>query len=238
LISPANGATSLPSADTLEWSASSGAQSYRLQVSRSSSFSSPVVDDSELTATSFVMNGLAAGTLYYWHVEAENAAGGSGWSGPWSFTTAGPLSVPSAPSLISPADNANGMPLTDTLKWAASDYAASYLVGLSTYPSLDSTVVQDSTTSSDYLVVTGLRTATNYYWHVKGVNAAGESGWSTSRSFTTVSPTSLPPVPALLSPAQAATGQPSSSAWSGKLHRTPRLTPSRSRRQAACRRRW
>lgn len=70
------------------WNAASGASNYRLQISKSSTFTSPVLDDSTITTTSGVANGLTNNTKYYWRVYASNAGGTSPWSSGWSFTTA------------------------------------------------------------------------------------------------------------------------------------------------------
>ncbi|RCK75921.1 MAG: Alkaline serine exoprotease A precursor [Ignavibacteriae bacterium] len=88
LSSPANGATGVSTSPTLVWNASSGATSYRLQVSTSSSFSTLTFDQSGITATSQAISGLANSTTYYWRVNASNSAGTSAWSSVWSFTTA------------------------------------------------------------------------------------------------------------------------------------------------------
>jgi len=87
LSSPSNGSTNVAIPPTLSWNASSGAPSYRLQVSTSSSFSSTVYDQSGPTSTSQQVSGLSNNTTYYWRVSATNSYGTSGWSSVWSLTT-------------------------------------------------------------------------------------------------------------------------------------------------------
>ncbi|MEX2054641.1 MAG: T9SS type A sorting domain-containing protein, partial [Candidatus Andersenbacteria bacterium] len=87
LASPSNGATGVSTSPTLSWNASTGATSYRLQVSTSSGFSQLVVDQSGITGTSYPVSGLANNTLYYWRVNATNAGGTSSYSTTWSFAT-------------------------------------------------------------------------------------------------------------------------------------------------------
>ena len=87
LSSPSNGATGVPTNPALNWNASSGATSYRLQVSTSNAFSTTVFDQSGIVSTSQVVSGLLNNTTYYWRVNASNAGGTSGWSSIWSFTT-------------------------------------------------------------------------------------------------------------------------------------------------------
>jgi hypothetical protein len=97
LASPSNGATGVSTSSTLSWNSSTGATSYRLQVSTNSSFSSLVYDQSGITGTSQQVSGLANNTLYYWRVNATNAEGTSSYSSTWSFTTA-----------VNPPANPNG----------------------------------------------------------------------------------------------------------------------------------
>jgi hypothetical protein len=95
LSSPANGSTGQPVTLNLAWNAATGASSYRLQVSASSAFSSPVLDDSTITTTSRQVGSLTGNTSYYWRVRAKNNAGTSAWSSPWTFTS---ISSPSSSS--------------------------------------------------------------------------------------------------------------------------------------------
>jgi regulation of enolase protein 1 (concanavalin A-like superfamily) len=87
LSSPANGATGVAANPTLSWNASSGATSYGLQVSTSSTFSTTTVNRTGITATSSAVSGLGNNTTYYWRVNATNAGGTSAWSSTRSFTT-------------------------------------------------------------------------------------------------------------------------------------------------------
>jgi hypothetical protein len=91
LLSPANLAIDQPLALTLSWAASTNATSYNLQVSTSSTFATTLVQAAGVTATSFAVSGLSAGTAYYWRVSASNAAGTSNWSAAQQFTTAAVL---------------------------------------------------------------------------------------------------------------------------------------------------
>ncbi len=87
LSSPANGSTGVPRTPTLSWNASSGATSYRVQVSTSSSFSGTVYDQSGIASTSVTLPQLGGRVWYYWRVNASNASGTSTWSSTWNFRT-------------------------------------------------------------------------------------------------------------------------------------------------------
>ena len=87
LASPVDGSTNLATNPTLSWSASTGATTYRLQCSPSSSFSTLVIDDSTLIATSRQVSSLSSNTRYYWRVNAKYSGGTTPYSTPWNFTT-------------------------------------------------------------------------------------------------------------------------------------------------------
>ena len=97
LISPANSAYSVVVSPTVSWNASTGAASYRVQISATPDFAIPVFDQSGLTSTSTTVSPpLSNNTLYYWRVNATNTSGTSVWSPEWSFTTI--ASVPAVES--------------------------------------------------------------------------------------------------------------------------------------------
>ena len=93
LVQPLNSSLNVNLPPTLSWSASTGATSYTLQISTSSTFSSFVYNQSGLTSVSQQNTGLANSTQYYWRVNATNSAGTSGWSNVWSFTTINSIPV-------------------------------------------------------------------------------------------------------------------------------------------------
>jgi subtilisin family serine protease len=91
LSAPANNATAVAIPTTLSWNAAARATSYRVQVSKTTSFnnaSNLVYNVSGITTTTtIVSSGLITKTKYYWRVNATNAAGTSSWTTTRSFTT-------------------------------------------------------------------------------------------------------------------------------------------------------
>ena len=87
LLSPMNWANYVSLPPTLVWNISSGADSYTLQVSEDSSFTSFAYNQTGLTGTNQEISGLINSTRYYWRVNATNSYGTSGWSEVWNFTT-------------------------------------------------------------------------------------------------------------------------------------------------------
>ncbi len=205
LATPANGATGIATNPTLTWNASSGATSYRVQVSTSSAFTTTVVDQSNITTTSYAVSSLSTNTIYYWHVNATNSGGTSAYSTAWSFTTV-PPQPPVAPVLATPANGATGIATNPTLTWNASTGATSYRVQVSTSSAFTTTVVDQSNITTTTYAVSSLATNTTYYWHVNATNSGGTSAYSTAWSFTTVAPPPPPAVPVLATPSDGATG--------------------------------
>ncbi len=202
LSSPADNAANVATSLTLVWNPSGGATSYEVQVSTQSNFSTTVVDESGLSATSLQVSGLAHETTYFWRVNATNTAGTSDWSTTRQFTTI--VAAPATPVLSSPSDNATDVPTNPTLMWSAADRATSYQLQISTQSNFSTTLVDQSGITATSFQVTGLANQTIYYWRVRAANAGGTSDWSSVRRFTTI--VAAPAAPVLSSPADNTSG--------------------------------
>ena len=202
LLAPANSAINQATNPTLIWNGVAGAATYRLQVSTSNAFATTIYDDSTRTVASQAISGLTVGTTYYWRVNAKNAAGTSGYSIIWSFTT---VTVPAAPVLVVPVDAAVNQPTNPTLIWNGVPGAATYRLQVSTGNTFATTVYDDSTRTTTSQSISGLTIGTTYYWRVNTKNAAGTSNYSTVWSFTTIV---VPTAPSLVTPLNAAINQP------------------------------
>jgi hypothetical protein len=189
LVSPSDGAAGISTSPTLSWGASSGATSYRVQVSTNTSFSPTVVDQDGIGATSYGVAGLTGNTTYYWRVNATNVSGTSSWSPVWSFTTSSPPPGPPArPTLASPPDGAQEVPREPVVgfSWNESSGATSYHLQVSTNSEFSTTVVDQSDIGTNgYPVMSGLLPGTTYYWRVNASNDYSTSDWSSVWSFTT-----------------------------------------------------
>ena len=104
MSAPVSGSTPHSLRPTFSWSASSGASSYTLVVSSSSSYSSPLINTTiNNSLTSYTPSkDLSAGKKLYARIMA-NGANPSAWSS-INFTTPLP---PSVPALVYPANNAS-----------------------------------------------------------------------------------------------------------------------------------
>ncbi|MBI4727532.1 hypothetical protein HY768_10025 [candidate division TA06 bacterium] len=99
--------------------------------------------------------------------------------------TTSPPPPPAAPTLVSPANGATGVSTSPTLTWNASTGAVSYNLEVSTNSSFSSFVYQNYCLASDSQAISGLDTATVYYWRVSATNTNGTSGWSSVWNFIT-----------------------------------------------------
>jgi hypothetical protein len=148
---------------------------------------------------------VARSTKSYWRIRSSGAGGTSNWSDTWSFTTGKP---PSAPVLVSPADNAVVSDFTPFLNWnnATNPVGTTFLhyqVQLDDNSDFSSPMINEFTTNgditdSDFTPATDLPSNTKYYWRVSAINIVDgkqhQSGWS-KRSFRAVplSPTQILP---------------------------------------------
>lgn len=195
---PINGAVDQKLSPVLTWGNTSNANSYTLQISTNSSFTSFVLDEDSLTATSKQIADLSGSTKYYWRVSAANNFGTKGWSETWSFTTG---VAPLPPVLLSPSDGAIDVILSPTLSWNANSGATTYTLQVSTSNSFSSFVFNQSSTTTNKQIM-GLTNSTTYYWRVNTTNNYGTSIPSVVWSFTTGAP---PAPPTLLTPVDGAT---------------------------------
>lgn len=117
-----------------------------------------------------------------------------GTSGPGVWSR--PLSdfPPSAPSLITPANNASGISVNPTLSWNPSASATSYSLQVSTDAvNFTSPVVNQIGLTTTTYNASGLGNNITYYWHVNAKNVTATSAWSAVWSFTTTTTTAVLP---------------------------------------------
>jgi hypothetical protein len=195
LGSPANGAVNQALWVSVTWSGI-GNGVYRLQVSTDAAFASLILNQGGIPGThaSRSLSGLLArSTTYYWRVKVTINGLTSNWSEVRRFTTAS-ISVPPAPVLVSPANNATNVSASPTLVWEAAPDATYYYVSFSDDPFFGAdnedamfVTFYASTTSLqvnnllNYLGHSG--TPTTVYWKVMGINS-WMGPWSATQQFT------------------------------------------------------
>ncbi|MFZ1081357.1 MAG: T9SS type A sorting domain-containing protein, partial [Candidatus Kryptoniota bacterium] len=180
---PANNST-FQRADTLvfKWNTSSTATKYLFQLSGNNTFSTYVVNDSNVIDTTRTVTALAHLTKYFWRVSAYNTAGYSAFSAVDSFVTI--IAIPAPPALVSPIGT-TGQPRRATLRWNPSTNASKYHLQISS-DSAFSTVVFDTTMVDTSMKLSGPLAATmKYYWHVSAIDTGGTGNYSTTANFST-----------------------------------------------------
>lgn len=184
---PASGATAVSLSPTFTWGASSDAATYTLVVSTNSSFTSPVINQSGIAATTYAGGGLAGNTLYYWKVTAINASGTRvATNAGISFTTLVPP-APGAFTQTAPASAATSVSRNVSFTWAAASNASTYTLVVSTNSAYTSPIINASgLTATNYSHGSPLAGSTLYYWKVTAVNSTGSTIASNAGiSFTT-----------------------------------------------------
>ena len=183
LLSPENGKENLDLSPTLQWASVADADSYDLQLSTESDFTSGIVTDSSgIITTTLQTDTLARNTDYFWRIRAmNNTTGNSDWSETRSFSTI--PEIPGAFTLLSPIDKQENTSLPVTFVWSSASGAADYRVQFSTDDNF--TFVSDTATTDTTLTVNSLSVTTTYFWRVKASNAGGSTEWSSPFEFKT-----------------------------------------------------
>jgi len=109
----------------------------------------------------------------------------------------------SAPGLVSPANNATGLPSNLTCVWNRVAGATGYRLQIAADLSFSTIVLDDSTLVDTTRGVVGLTLNSTFYWRVRAL----KSGIAGPASVTWQFSTGLPS-PALLAPSSGSTGQP------------------------------
>lgn len=164
-----------------QWQATTGAASYRLDVSVDD-FASLLTNYNNLSvaATEQIVNGLSAGTTYKYRVRAVNASGTSTSSTPITVVT-----VPPTPTVTS----ANGITQTEfNARWNAATGATGYRLDVSTN-NFSTFVVSDLAVTTTSKVVNGLTAGTTYQYRVRATNGAGTTANSDVGTVTLIPPT-------------------------------------------------
>jgi phosphodiesterase/alkaline phosphatase D-like protein len=169
---------------TANWSSVSGATSYLLDVSTSSTFSSFLTGYQNLnlgTVISRSVSGLSAGKTYYYRVRTLSSAGTSGNSNVISVTT-----VPAAPTASAATTVTNS---GFTAHWSSVTGATSYLLDVSTSSTFSSFVTGYQNLSVGNVIsrsVGGLTAGKTYFYRVRARDSGGTSVNSNVISVATV----------------------------------------------------
>jgi len=183
LILPVDKALNVPTSITFSWNPSISAKKYRLQVATSSIFTTVLVDDSTLTATSSIVSTLGYSTDYYWRVASSDGSHWSDWSASRRFSTE--TEVPGKVSLASPTNESVNIPISTNLIWKTVQGAELYHYQLSTVADFSTLSREDSLLIVVLKPISNLSISTKYYWRTRAKIGGIWGLWSNTWSFTT-----------------------------------------------------
>jgi hypothetical protein len=95
--------------------------------------------------------------------------------------------APSSPTLISPPNNAIGLPPAPQFEWSAVSTADAYLLELDDNTDFSTLVYSATVEQTTHILPIMLDNQTVYYWRVTGLNICGPGQPSQTFSFTTLS---------------------------------------------------
>ncbi len=166
------------------WTAVSGATGYRLDVSESATFASFVGSYNNYDVGNNIqhaVNGLTAGTLYYFRIKAYSASDTSSPSATNNVRT-----IAAAPGILIATEITAQKFMAN---WQLAGGATGYVVDVSTSDTFGTFVAGYSNAAAGNgtaLEVSGLNAATIYYYRVRALNGAGASANSTAQSALTI----------------------------------------------------
>jgi hypothetical protein len=174
-IDPANEVINVSLSPTLNWSTSSGADSYDYCYSTSWDGCNDSWINNGLS-TSVTLSDLSPNTAYFWHVQANNIFGekyaeGSD-TGFWQFTTGDP---PGPFAKSSPADGSTDVLLSPNLNWESSSGADRYEYCVDTTDNDQCDNNWQDNGANVEIDLDGLSFGTTYFWQVRAVNDIGTS---------------------------------------------------------------
>jgi len=203
-LQPANRSVNVLPSLLLQWTRSSYPPPYRLQLSADSTFSSILLDTLISPDTLLLLTREQNHQTFFWRIQSARSIHQSVWSEVWSWSNE--VVPPSPPLRLLPSDHGANVPLTPRLRWMKTVGAQRYRVRLST-DSLQTALVADTLFADTSYQTAPLNYLSTYYWTVQAENFAGASTPAAAWTFTSV--IQAPEVPALLSPAEGDSNQPS-----------------------------
>ena len=204
-IAPANGAIAQPTTLTLQWEGGPWAHKYDiyfgtnpnppLLVADASTSQSGAQPGQPLLDTGSVDDGnpesytikttLQPGTTYYWRIVGKTMANITANGQTWSFTTAGNVAAPSAPTGLT----ANAISSTRIdLGWADTATETGYRVERSPNGSTGWTEIASLNQNQISYSDTTVSAQQTYFYRVRGLNSGGFSPYSNTASASTPAP--------------------------------------------------
>lgn len=173
LTGPTDGFMDSATSAHLRWDTITGATEYRVQISYTSTFASPVVD-AFVSADTMIFSSLVHDSTYYWRVSAANDSETGPWSSARRFYSA---YIPPAVVLLSPANNTSDTVTSFVLRWKpahSTPAVSAYYIQTGT----DSMLANSTKSIVSGAPITIPAQAGWTYWRVAAMNDLGTGPWS------------------------------------------------------------
>lgn len=185
LQNPENNAYYVNNYGTLTWSQVTGANQYRIQISKDSYFNDNLVDSLITNRSEYDYKNLETNSTFYWRVMSLREENGftenSVFSDFLKFTT-----KLDKPNLRFPANKSHFIPTDFKFVWYNVAGSVRYFFEICTDTLNSKTVVvSDTTIITNSVDVTNLKNFQTYYWRIKAVNLQNYSQWSNYFTFET-----------------------------------------------------
>jgi len=180
LIQPINNSIIQSLSPLFQWDGDYSSDSYNLQLSHSSSFTTLLYDINGIIENSFILTNLDTSATYFWRVRAMNNYGTSPWSEIWNFTT-----FSNKVKLISPLNNSIQQPTDLQLSWQLLSNAIKYHIQIAKNTDFLNTIYENAELSDNYVKIE-LDLNTQYYWRVRAANNSEVTNWSEVWTFKTL----------------------------------------------------
>ena len=203
LISPPTASLTADDTPTFVWSSTAGGGgTYTLQYATNAPFTTGLVTVSGLAATTYTVPGgspLADG-IWYWHVQAVDAASNASGYQTTPFSLTVDTTPPAIPTLLSPANLAVLNDNTPALSWTTTaGPGGTYTLEYAIDPLFVTAVTIPGFAGPPYTVVIPLADG-DYYWHVSATDQAGNESAYQGAAFRFTIDAGAPTIPFLLSP--------------------------------------
>lgn len=197
-ISPKYGSiqTSLPV--VFQWTLTSSATKYWIQISTDPSFLSIHFENQNISETFLPLSIFQNGSTYYWRLKAGNNTIWSHWSSISNFTY-NTSSTLQAPNLLVPANGSNQLIEPIEFSWSSITGATKYFLQVATNNTFTNFLYNDSNLTNTSKQISGFQNGSTYYWRVKAGNSKEWSSWSTINTLT-FNRTTVPDPLMLISP--------------------------------------
>ncbi len=186
LYAPVNRSEGVSTRPRFRWLPFTDAVRYHLQVTHDPLFTVFVINDENVTTSTFQSPELLRETKYYWRVKAtRNDMSESEWSATWEFTTSG--SSLAAPRHLSPLDGSIGLSRGVSIAWESSEGADAYHLQISADENFQQLVTDQTGLTGLTYSVEGLDYASDYWWRLRAGNTGTTafSDWSRAWKFST-----------------------------------------------------